>query len=251
MSLTYQPFAEISEVQRLSRDLHMNVSEGERLVSGVLGATLGAAAISRGGATRWALLLVGGALLHRAFTGHCRLYERLELDKRHGRSGVPGNRGTRIEASVEIERPAATLYAFWRKLEQMPKILRHVRSVEPIGGTRSHWRVAGPAGQTFEWDAEIINEKEGRLLAWQSLPGSTVSHAGSVWFEPSGSGATRVKVALEFDPPGGTIGTAIGEWFGMSPRQELEDDLQRFKQFAESALLSGSTGKGEGFHTDI
>ncbi len=240
MSLTYQPFALTPEVDRLSHDLQMNLSDGERVLSGVVGFGLTAAGLARRGLSRWALLLVGGALLRRSLTGRCPLYHHLELDRRHGRSGVPGNRGTRVEASVEILCPAETLFAFWRNLEQLPRVMRHVKSVEQRGGTRSHWKVAGPAGQTLEWDAEIINEEEGRLLAWQSLPGATVRNAGSVWFEPTDGEATRVKVALEYDPPAGTVGVAIAELLGSSAEADLAEDLQRFKQFAEGELMAGS-----------
>jgi len=170
---------------------------------------LAAAALARTGFARWALLLAGGALLRRSLSGHCPLYQHLDLDRRHGRSGVPGNRGTRVESSVEIACPAETLFSFWRKLEQLPSVMRHVKSVEQRGGKRSHWKVAGPARQTVEWDAEIINEEDGRFIAWRSLPGASVSNAGSVWFEPTNGGATRVKVALEFDPPAGALGVAV------------------------------------------
>ena len=101
MSLTYQPFAETPEVDRLSHELQMNLPDGERVVSGMLGAGLTAAGLARGGFARWALLLVGGALLRRGLSGQCPLYQQLDLDRRHGRSGVPGNRGTRVESSVQ------------------------------------------------------------------------------------------------------------------------------------------------------
>lgn len=236
MSLTYQPFAQIPDVETLSHDLEMNVSEGERFASGLLAASLAAAALARGGAARWILLLAGGALARRAFTGRCPLYARLDLDRRHARAGVSGNRGVRIESAVEIECPAATLFRFWRHLEGLPQVMRHVKSVERRGGKRSHWEVEGPAGQTLEWDAEIINEEEGRLIAWKSLPGATVSNAGSVWFEPVAGGATRVKVAMEFDPPAGAVGLAVAQLFGRSPSADLAEDLQRFKDFAEREL---------------
>lgn len=236
MSLTYQPFAVAPEVDRLSHDLHMNLPDDERVLSGVVGLALTAAGFSRNGFTRWALLLAGGALLRRGFAGHCPVYERLDLDRRHGRSGVPGNRGKRIEASVEINCPADRLFAFWRDLEQLPQVMRHVESVEQRSANRSHWKVTGPAGRKLEWDAEIINERENRLIAWQSLPGSTVSNAGSVWFEPSAGGQTRVKVALEFDPPAGAVGAAVAGFLGNSPESDLAEDLQRFKAFAEREL---------------
>jgi uncharacterized membrane protein len=240
MSLTYQPFAETPAVERLSRDLQMNLSDRERIVSGVLGLGLAGAGLARDGFTRWALLLAGGALLQRSLSGHCRLYEKLELDRRHTRAGVPGNRGKRVESSVEIRCPAETLYSFWRDLEQLPRVMRHVKSVERRGNKRSHWTVAGPVGQTVEWDAEIINEESGRFIVWQSLPGATVGNAGSVWFEPSGDGVTRVKVAFEFDPPAGAIGVAAAELLGISPEADLVEDLQRFKEFAEAELKAAA-----------
>jgi len=218
----------------------MNVPDAERVVSGLIGAGFTVAALARGGMARWALLLVGGALLRRALSGRCPLYKRLELDQRHSRSGVPGNRGKRVEASVEVRCPAGTLFQFWRNLEQLPQVMRHVKAVEQRGGKRSHWKVAGPAGHTFEWDAEIINEEEGRFIAWQSLPGASVSNAGSVWFEPMSGTVTRLKVAFEFDPPAGALGVALNELFGNSPKADLEEDLKRFKEFAEAELSVGA-----------
>jgi len=237
MSLTYQPFAEAPEVAAIETDLRKNVPDGERIVGAVLGVSLGAVGLSASGPARWILLLFGGLLLRRSITGRCEVYQHLEVDKRHDRSGVVGNRGTRIEASVEILRSPELLFRFWRDLEQLPRVMRHVQSVEPHGKRLSHWKVVGPAGRTFEWDAEIINEHENRLIAWRSLPGSSVSHAGSVWFEPAGPQTTRVKVALEFDPPAGALGLAIAEIFGASPETDLQDDLRSFKDYAEKELV--------------
>jgi hypothetical protein len=49
---------------------------------------------------------------------------------------------------------------------------------------RSHWVVRGPLGSQLAWQARIVNEREGEMIAWESLPGAEVSNAGSVWFEP-------------------------------------------------------------------
>jgi len=222
----------------------MNDSNPERVLSGIIGIGLAAAGLARRGWVRWAFLAVGGSLVLRALTGLRPIYQPLDSDKRRDRSGVPGNRGTRIEASVEINCDAETLFGFWRNLEQLPRVMRHVESVEEGAGKLSHWKVAGPAGQTLEWDAEIINERQGRLIAWQSLPGASVSNAGSVRFEPTRHGATRVKVALEFDPPAGSVGTAVAGLLGNSPQSDLMGDLQRFKMFAE-AELRDSRGRAQ------
>lgn len=49
ISLTYQSFAQIPDVDRLSHDLHMNVPGRERVASGLL--SMGLMAVVRGGLT--------------------------------------------------------------------------------------------------------------------------------------------------------------------------------------------------------
>ncbi len=65
-----------------------------------------------------------------------------------------------------------------------------------LEGGRSHWVAAGPLGHQVEWDAEIINEVDGYLLAWQSLPGADVDSAGSVRFRDLPNEATELTVRL-------------------------------------------------------
>lgn len=238
MPLTYQPFAETKAVDTLREDLTMNVPERERLVSGVLGAGLLGFAVTRHGPGRWLACLAGAALLHRSWSGRCKVYEALELDRRHDTRGVPGNRGIRVEESIDIRCPASALYRFWRDLEQLPRVMRHVDSVKVTSARRSHWKVRGPAGHELEWDAEIINDDEDRLIAWQSLPGASVRNAGSVRFEPVEGQMTRVKVVFEFDPPAGVIGARIAELLGRSPKADLSGDLAQFKTFAEQELAA-------------
>lgn len=214
----------------------MNVSDSERVASAFAGAALAVAALARGGLAKWPLVALGAALVHRGWTGHCAWYQHLQRDRHHPATGVPGNSGIKVEAAVEIDCPPDALYRFWRDLEELPRVMRHVRSVEQLSHRQSHWTVQGPAGARVEWDAEIINAEEGRLIAWQSLPGAQVRNAGSVWFETARSGATRVKVAFEYDPPAGAVGAAIAKLLGANPQKDLEEDLAQFKQFAEREL---------------
>jgi uncharacterized membrane protein len=101
--------------------------------------------------------------------------------------------------------------------------------------------VRGPAGSDLEWTARIVTEREGELLSWESLPGAEVQNAGSVWFEPVNNGtATNVKVSLQYQPPAGVLGAAVAKLFGEAPDQQLESDLERFRQIMdrESAPVS-------------
>ena len=131
-----------------------------------------------------------------------------------------------------MDSPPTETYRFWRNFENLPRFMNNVESVTITGEERSHWVVRGPAGIRVEWDAEIHNEVENEMVAWRSLENADVNHAGSVHFEPAGSG-TQVRVVLNYEPPSGKAGAAIAKLFGEAPERQIEEDLQRFKQVME------------------
>ncbi len=149
----------------------------------------------------------------------------------------PG-RGIRVEDAVVVRRTAGELFRLWRDLATMGRVFRHVEHVDCLSSRRSHWVVAGPVGTRLEWDAEIINEVENRLIGWQSLPGADVDCAGSIHFGPVGDGGeTEVRVIFRYDPPGGTIGGIIASALGTDPAQAVAEDLERFKAQVESGRV--------------
>jgi uncharacterized membrane protein len=240
MSTTFRSLQKFAG-QGLSR-IQMNLGLMERLASVLAGGALIGAGIFRKGPLRALLVGSGAGFLLRGASGHCPVYHLLgvdHLDNRH-RDGVPGNQGLKIEYGVEVQCPAAELYQFWRNIEQLPRILRHVESVEPIDAWHSHWKARGPLGPPLEWDAEIINEHEGELIAWQSVHGASLQNAGSVRFEELSDTVTYVKVCIELLPIGGTASLALARLFGTDPQRELEEDLERFKDFAERELTPES-----------
>src|SRR5262249_62352475 len=103
----------------------------------------------------------------------------------------------------------------------------------PTGEGLSHWIVSGPAGLPIEWTAEITRQVPNKLLAWKSLPGSTVRHGGVVHFEPIQEGGTRVHIEMCYHPIGGAIGHALARLLGSDPKSEMDADLLRMKTFIE------------------
>jgi uncharacterized membrane protein len=223
--------------------IHVNLDHKERIGSILLGGTLMAAAFGRArSSSRWLIFGLGAGLLVRGATGHCAIYEQLGIDRRdrRERDGVPGNQGLRIEHVVEVACPAPELFQFWRSVDQLPRILRHVESVQPVDEWHSHWVARGPLGPALEWDAEIINERENELIAWQSVHGASLKNAGTVRFEALSPAHTRVRVCIELQPLGGTAMLTLARLFGTDPQRELEDDLERFRDFAERELTPAS-----------
>lgn len=213
----------------------VNLAASERILSMVGGAALIGFGIARRSAATPFLALLGGLLIRRGARGNCPVYERFGINTNRTASGVPGGRGLKLEKTVFIARSPAQVYAFWRNLENLPNFLPHVHSVRVDNARLSHWRVEGPAGHAVEWDAEVINDHPGEMIAWQTLPGAEVQSAGSTRFEPLDEGrATRLTVQLKYHPPAGKVGAALADLFGESPDRQLEEDLYRFKTMIES-----------------
>ena len=162
---------------------------------------------------------------------------------------VPSNEGTKIDKTITINRPVAEVYAFWRQLENLPRFMRHVKSVTKRDDLHSHWVVEVFGGQTAEWDAEIIEQRENQMISWRSMPGADMGNAGSVWFVPVASGqATRVRVELMYAPPAGKAGSMTAKVFGKDGASEIAEDLRRFKSLLETGELP-TEGLGSNWST--
>ncbi len=217
----------------------VNVGLTERWVSGLAGASRVAYGLARR-RLRGLLLPLGSTLIGRAVTGRC------VVNRALGRSGARNQErispvasvgqgdGIRVERSITIDRPREELFRFWPSLENLPRFMDHLQSVTVLDENRSHWVAKGPAGTRVEWGAEIHNEIENELLAWRSLPGAGVDHAGSVHFSPAPDGGTVVRVLFRYDPPAGALGSAVARVFGEEPSRQVADDLRRFKQVTEA-----------------
>src|SRR5579884_3225224 len=180
--------APLRRLQRASSRIHrraqpVNVGDTERLLSLLGGAALGLYGLSRRSLGGLALAAVGGSLIYRGASGHCAAYQTLGVstaDPVGPATSVRAGHGVKIEESIVINRDAATLWRFWRKLENLPRVMHHLELIEELDNRRSRWRARGPFGISFSWEAEIINEKENELIAWRSIDNSTVDTAGSV-----------------------------------------------------------------------
>jgi uncharacterized membrane protein len=152
-----------------------------------------------------------------------------------------------VEVSLTVLRPRQEVYEFWRRLENLPRFMRHLDSVQEIDGRRSHWVGKSPVGTRVEWDAEIVNERAGQILSWRSLPGAQVQTAGSVLFEDATGGrGTVVRVHLDVDPPGGGVGRAIGRMLAPITKHQVQEDLRRFKNLLEAGEIPTIEGQSAG-----
>jgi uncharacterized membrane protein len=242
---------EIAERLRLGADV--NVGKGERLASLLGGAGLAVLGARQKGIGGALLGLAGAALVHRGATGHCFVYDALEMDTaqgtaEHGVVAAENEPGVSVPASTTVNRPADEVYALWRDFERAPRYMDRISRVEVLDETRSRWTATGPMGRSWSWESEVVEDRPGELIAWESLPGADLPNRGWVQFLPGGSDGrqTEVRYFVEFDPPGGVIGDAIASAFHDAPRDMIRGDLRRFKQLAEAEATEAVAGSSGG-----
>ncbi|MEO8432958.1 MAG: SRPBCC family protein [Acidobacteriota bacterium] len=226
-------------VRRFARPV--NLGPAERWLSAVAGGGLVLFGLTRRRRIPGvALAMTGAGLAWRGITGHCDVYGLLGVDR------AP-DRAVRVEESVTVHRPAAELYRFWRNLENLPRVFEHLISVGETDAKHSHWVATAPADVPVEWDAQIVADREGEVIAWRTSEDSEISHRGSVRFDPATGGrGTLVTVSLEYAPPAGRAGVAIAKLLGEDPKAQIHEDLRRFKQVAEAGEVPTTDGQPSG-----
>ncbi|HWF59449.1 MAG TPA: SRPBCC family protein [Nitrospira sp.] len=234
-------------------DHRENIGDMQRMLSAIAGMFFLASGLSRRNWSGAALVTIGGGLLYRATSGYCPAFGAMGIDmsgnnrssrpsdtSRLGRRKVHTDRATKIQRAIEINRPPTEMYRFWRSLDNLPRIMNHLDSVQVINDRLSHWVVkAMPGVPKVEWDAEIINDVENQRIGWRSLQGADVDNAGSVEFKPTGDGQrTWLTVRLQYESSGGKLGAAVAQWFGEDPNTKIAKDLRRFKEEMETGVFS-------------
>jgi uncharacterized membrane protein len=214
-----------------------------------LGTALLALALSQRRARgAFAFGLLGAYLSWRGATGHCALYEALDTgtadDEEDERLAAGAHDDVSIEAAATIARPPDEVYAFVRRLENAPRFMAFIEAVQVKDAQRSRWVARTPTGQTLEWEAEIIEDRPGELIAWRSDPGAPVHHAGAVRFRPAPGGrGTEVRLDVEYDPPGAAVGRTIARLFGSATEYRAAEDLRRLKQLLEAGETATTRGQ--------
>ncbi|MFW5824301.1 MAG: SRPBCC family protein [Marinobacter sp.] len=186
---------------------------------------------SEGGHKGWALAALGAGLAGAAL-GKSRSSG--AMDARKG----PGD--IRLASQVTILRPPEQVYQFWKDFSNLPRVMSFIERVEPREGDIYHWVARGPAGPALEWDAEIVDDDPGKLLAWRSLEGSDIQTWGTVLFNPrEDNRGTELSVAFNFCPPGNVTGAAARFLSGLE-NAVLDQNLRNLKSQLEAGEVPTS-----------
>lgn len=136
-----------------------------------------------------------------------------------------------VIAAETIDKPPEEVYAFFRKFSQLPLFMNYLESVRELDARRSHWVAKLPVG-TIGWDAEIIDDRPGRLISWQSVEQSPINARGRITFTRTpGRNMTEVRVEMQLGFLGTGPSAALARFF---TRPQIKGDLRRLKQVMET-----------------
>jgi uncharacterized membrane protein len=208
-----------------------NWTPATRLVTSVGGTALALWGARHRGLAGSALSLAGAALAVRGLTN---------LSARRLTGITAGRRAVDVQKAITVQAPIERVFAFFTQWDNWPQWMSHVREVRSAGAmrgqARTHWVVDGPAGTTVQWDALTTALDPNERIAWKSVEGAAIEHAGVIRFTPTADGATTIDVKMSYNPPAGAVGHAVAAILGRDPKHQMDDDLARLKTTIETGV---------------
>lgn len=195
-----------------------------RIALGALGALLFVAAPRRRrGST--AIRLAGLALMGLAAAP--------TIGRRLRRAGAR-RRTLALRESIDIQRPVADVFAFFKDFENFPKVIGTLHSVTDYQDGRSHWAAHSPAGHIIEWDAVVTKYVPNGVIGWESVTRSIVESVGVIRFTAVSPTQTRVAIEVSYRPALTTLGDAVRALVSPPFAVRLRRDLDHVRFYLES-----------------
>ncbi|MEH2087077.1 SRPBCC family protein [Nostoc sp.] len=214
-------------------------SEVERWASLIGGGAMVLMGLKQGSLRGALTALAGGGLIYQGATKQSTIQQAQEA--------IGINQPIKVEKTVTINKSAEELYRFWHNFENLPTFMKHLKSVRVYNEKRSHWIANAPLGNSVEWDADILEDRENEFISWASVEGADIDNSGFVRFKKApGDRGTEVKIVLEYNPPGGALAATVAKLFGEEPEQQIGDELRRFKMLMEAGEIATTEGQSSG-----
>lgn len=210
---------------------HINLKWPERYFSVITGVKIAFSGLKQMFSSPVASIVklgTGGYLLNRGLTGHCELYEKV------GKTNTNPVSIT-IRTSVSIDKPRTEVYDFWRRLDNLPLFMNHLKSVELLDNDQSRWSLKLPADiGALSWDAEITYDEPGKIITWESIKDANLYTTGRIRFMDTPTpDTTLIHVVITYQPPAGLIGATLAHLVNPMFKKMIEDDIQNFKRYMD------------------
>jgi uncharacterized membrane protein len=141
-----------------------------------------------------------------------------------------------MRMTVVVGRPLHDVFEFCRDFENFPQIVDVLLSVEDSQDGRSHWAVRSPTGHVVEWDATVTKYVPNSVIAWESVPNSSVRATGMMRFAPLSPTETRVDLSVTYRPNRTDLADAIHALVGSSNTKRLRAEVAHATEELSTSL---------------
>ncbi len=134
---------------------------------------------------------------------------------------------------VEVEVPIDLVWSLWSDLEQMPRWMKWIDSVNILEDNPelSRWKLAS-GGLEFSWLSRITKLVPHQIIQWESVDG--LPNRGAIRFYDR-KNSSIVKLTVAYAIPG-FLGKLMDNLFlGRIVESTIQADLERFKNYALEA----------------
>ncbi|MFE4106943.1 SRPBCC family protein [Almyronema epifaneia] len=134
---------------------------------------------------------------------------------------------------VDVDVPIETAWSLWSDLEQMPRWMKWIDSVQVLADDPelSRWKLAS-RGFEFSWLSRITKLVPYQIIQWESVDG--LPNRGAIRFYDH-KGRSTVKLTIAYAIPG-LIGKLMDNLFlGRVVESTIQADLNRFRDYALAA----------------
>ncbi len=131
---------------------------------------------------------------------------------------------------VEVDAPIELVWNLWSDLEQMPRWMKWIDSVQVKSDNPeiSRWKLAS-SGLEFSWLSRILKLVPQQIIQWESIDG--LPNRGAIRFYDRHT-SSIVKLTVAYAIPG-ILGQLMDNLFlGRIVESTIQQDLERFKDYA-------------------
>jgi uncharacterized membrane protein len=131
---------------------------------------------------------------------------------------------------VEVEVPIDLAWSLWSDLEQMPRWMKWIDSVNILEDNPelSRWKLASGAFH-FTWLSKIVKVVPQQIIQWESVDG--LPNRGAIRFYDR-HGSSIVKMTFGYGIPGILRQLMDNPFLGRIVESTVQADLERFKEYA-------------------
>jgi uncharacterized membrane protein len=134
---------------------------------------------------------------------------------------------------VEVDVPISMAWNLWSDLEQMPRWMQWIESVQVLDDNPdlSRWTLA-TGNFHFNWLSRILRTEVNQIIQWESVDG--LPNRGAIRFYDRGD-SSIVRLSVAYAIPG-IIGRLMDNLFlGKVVENSLQNSLNHFREYALNA----------------